>query len=235
LLNKKVIAIRHVLYECLGSFEEVLEKNGYEIEYLDAGVDDLKYINSNSPDILFILGAPLGVYDAKDYPFISEEIEIIKYRIHKNLPTFGICFGSQLIAKAMGTEVYFTGEKEIGWKPIEISNFGKLSSFSIFDENPFVLHWHGDTFDLPKGAQRLASTDLTPNQAFCVGENIMAIQFHPEVTLKNLERWFIGHLISIKAQEGVTVHSLRNDSIKFANRQEKVAQQFLENWLAELV
>ncbi len=234
-MNRKVIAIRHVLYECLGSFEEVLEKKGYEIEYLDAGVDDLNLINSNSPDILFILGAPLGVYDAEDYPFITEEIKIIKSRIHNNLPTFGICFGSQLIAEAMDAKVYFTGKKEIGWKPIEISNFGELSSFSVFDENPFVLHWHGDTFDLPKGAQRLASTDITPNQAFSVGENIMAIQFHPEVTLKNLERWFIGHLISIKAQEGVTVQSLRQDSIKYANRQEKVAQQFLENWLAELV
>ena len=108
-----------------------------------------------------------------------------------------------------------------------------LSSMSVFEEDPFVLHWHSDTFDLPKGAQRLASTDLTPNQAFSSGENIMAVQFHPEVTAKNLERWFIGHLHSMKSAN-ISVQTLRDDTLKFSYRQEKIAQQFLVNWLDEL-
>ena len=228
-----MIVIRHVLYEDLGSFEEVLINRGYEIQYVDAGIDNLKNVNENSIDILFILGAPLGVYDIEDYPYINDEIEIIKQRIEKNLPTIGICFGSQLIAMAMGADVYYSGKKEIGWKPIELTNFGMLSSMSVFEEDPFVLHWHGDTFDLPKGAQRLASTDLTPNQAFSSGENIMAVQFHPEVTAKNLERWFIGHLLSMKSAN-ISVQTLRDDTLKFADRQEKIAQQFLDNWLDEL-
>jgi GMP synthase (glutamine-hydrolysing) len=232
-MSKKVIAIRHVLYEDLGSFESVLLKRGFEIQYLDAGVDDLNIIKENSPEVLFILGAPLGVYDSDDYPFLNEEIDIIKNRIDENLPIFGICLGSQLIAKAMGADVYFGGTKEIGWKPIELSNFGMLSPLEVFEENPFVLHWHGDTFDLPKGAQRLASTDLYPNQAFMSGENIMAVQFHPEVTRINLERWFIGHLLSMKLAE-ISVQLLRSDTIKFADVQEKIAQEFLNNWLNEL-
>jgi len=232
-MSKRVIAIRHVLYEDLGSFESILLERGYEIQYFDAGVDDLYIIQKSPPEILFILGAPLGVYDSEDYPFLNVEVEIIKERISKNEPTFGICLGSQLIAKAMGAEVYFGGTKEIGWKPIELTNFGVLSPLEIFEENPFVLHWHGDTFDLPTGTQRLASTDLYSNQAFSSGENIMAVQFHPEVTAINLERWFIGHLLSMKTAE-ISVQTLRADNIKFANVQEKIAQKFLKNWLDEL-
>lgn len=232
-MNKKVAAIRHVLYEDLGSFTQVLVEQGYDIQYLDAGVDDLNEVKSINPDILFILGAPLGVYDANDYSFLNDEIEIIEDRINRNLPTFGICLGSQLMAKAMGADVYFGGTKEIGWKPIELTNFGMMSPLEVFDKNPYLLHWHGDTFDLPKGAQRLASTDLFPNQAFQSGENILAVQFHPEVSRKNLERWFIGHLLSMKSAN-ISVKELREDTLKFADVQEKIAQQFLMNWLNEL-
>ena len=232
-MNKNVIAIRHVLYEDLGSFESVLINNGFEIKYLDAGVDDLNIIDENSPKLLFILGAPLGVYDADKYPFLTDEVNIIKNRLDKNLPTFGICLGSQLIAKAMGADVYFGGTKEIGWKPIELTNFGMLSPLEVFEENPFVLHWHGDTFDLPLSAQRLASTDLYSNQAFRSGENVMAVQFHPEVSRLNLERWFIGHLLSMKSAN-ISVQKLREDTLKYADTQEKIAQSFLQNWLDEL-
>ena len=234
-MPKRAVAIRHVMYEDLGSFESILAERGFNVEYLEAGYDDLNPILNSQPELLFILGGPIGVYEKKDYPFINDEIETLKYRLKKDLPTLGICLGCQMIAAAAGAEVYPGPEKVIGWKPIQIFNDGQQSVMGPFSkENLHVLQWQGDTFDLPVGAVHLAGSDIYENQAFKIGENILGIQFHPEVTVRGLEKWFIGHIGALKSSKNTSLKIMRETTIKYAGAAENAAVKFFNAWMDSL-
>jgi len=131
-------------------------------------------------DLVVVLGGPIGAYEQEDYPFIADEIAILRARVAANRPTLAICLGAQILAQALGARVY-AGTKEIGWAPLKLTEAGQRSVLRDIgrDATP-VLHWHGDTFDLPDGADRLASTPECANQAFSLGATL-AVQFHPEV------------------------------------------------------
>lgn len=230
---KTLFAIRHVAFEDLGSFETVFKRHGYRIEYLEAGVDDLTRVARQPPDILAILGGPIGVNDVADYPVLKDELAAIERRAEKDLPTLGICLGSQLMARALGARVYPARGKEIGWAPVSLTDAGWascLSALAPLDEP--VLHWHGDTFDLPQGAVHLASTAMCPHQAFAWGRNWLALQFHPEATARGLERWFIGHAGEIAATDGVSVARLRADTARWGRSLEARGAACLARWLA---
>ena len=107
---------------------------------------------------------------------------------------------------------------------------GKASPLSHIENTP-VLHWHGDTFDLPEGATRLASTTLTPNQAFAIGDHALGLQFHLEAHGQNLERWFVGHAVEIAATPGTSVLALRADTQKYSPVLEPGARRALQAWL----
>jgi GMP synthase (glutamine-hydrolysing) len=98
-----------------------------------------------------------------------------------------------------------------------------------------MLHWHGETFDLPAGAALLASSDRCQHQAFSYGKNILALQFHPEITQRAMEKWFIGHIGEIMQTEGVSVEKLREDTRQFANRLEMQGELFFNSWFNEVV
>src|SRR5262249_30752243 len=135
-------------------------------------------------------------------------------------PILGICLGSQLMAKALGARVYKGKRKEIGWSPLTLTDAGKRSPLRALGARPSVLHWHGDTFDLPEDATLLASTPAYRNQAFAWKDHALALQFHPEVTAHGLERWFIGHATEIATTRGVDVPSLRRATRRAAPRLE---------------
>lgn len=135
------------------------------------------------------------------------------------------------MARALGARVYPGGEKEIGWSNIELSEAGKNSPLVNLDVDNPVLHWHGDTFDLPQGATRLASSSLYENQAFSWGKASMGLQFHPEVTQTGLERWFIGHACEINSTPAISVEQLRADTVKYGHLLQKKAVEVWENWL----
>ena len=230
---KIALAIRHVAFEDLGLFESALEVAGYQIRYLEAGMDDLSLIEPLDPDLLIILGGPIGANDDEEYPFILDELEIIKIRLASDAPTLGICLGAQLMARALGANVYPAKQKEIGWQRVQLSDAGKTSSLRHL-ELTAVLHWHGDTFDLPTGAVNLASTDITPNQAFSWNKRGLALQFHPEVTVHGMERWLIGHTAELHQTAGLTVKLLRDNTSRYGYDLHEPAQKFIENWLSNL-
>lgn len=231
-MPKRAVAIRHVMYEDLGSFESILAERGFNVEYFDAGYDNLISILKDQPELLFILGGPIGVYEQSDYPFIEDEIEILKFRIKMDLPTMGICLGCQMIAAAAGSDVYPGPEKVIGWKPIQLTKDGQQSVLEPFgQENLFVLQWHGDTFDLPVGAVHLARSEFYENQAYKIGENILGIQYHPEVTGKGLEKWFIGHIGAMKSSKNTSLKIMRKTTQTYSHAAEKAAVKFFRSWL----
>ncbi len=204
----KAVVIRHVAFEDLGRFAPVLRERGYAVAYLDAGVDPLAE-DARRADLLVVLGGPIGVYETAAYPFLAEEIQLIARRLASGAPLLGVCLGAQLIAAAAGSRVYPGPAKEIGYAPVTLTDEGRRSCVShLAAAGLHVLHWHGDTFDLPSGAARLASTALTPNQAFSMGRNVLGLQFHMEADPGAIEQWLIGHAAELAAAR-IDVPALR--------------------------
>lgn len=227
---KTAIAIRHLAFEDLGSWEAPLSKD-YTLQYVEATDPALSDLTNDKIDLLIILGGPIGVYQEEDYPFINTEIALLQDRLRKDLPTLGICLGSQLIAKALDAKVYPNHTKEIGWHPLEISL--QIENNLMHDFSPdqtSMFHWHGDTFDLPFGAKLLASTPACKNQVFSYGHHTLAFQCHPEITASGLEKWWIGHTAELSSHL-LSVKELRKQSRELAPKLQKQALKFLEKWI----
>jgi len=232
---KTALVIRHLAFEDLGLFERTIQAAGYQIRYLEAGMDELTWIEPLDPALLIILGGPIGASDEIDYPFIEDELAIIKARLNNDLPTLGICLGAQLMARALGAKVYAGAEKEIGWAPLQLTEAGKQSPLRhLSAEHAHVLHWHGDTFDIPEGATHLAATNVIKNQAFAWKKRGLALQFHPEVSAQGMERWYIGHSVEIQQTDGVSIEQLRAESQKYAYEMDVYANRFMEEWLESI-
>ncbi|WP_409305127.1 type 1 glutamine amidotransferase [Peribacillus sp. SCS-155] len=165
---------------------------GYIEEWAKEGKHSLTctkmYENEELPgcgsfDLLIILGGRMGAYQENEYPWLITEKQFIRQAIEEGKFVLGICLGVQLLANALGSRVYPHAHQEVGWWPIELS--GEASDFPLFNGVPksFVaFEHHGDTFDLPAGAVRLASSKGCTNQAFAYGERVVGLQFHPEFT-----------------------------------------------------
>ncbi len=230
---KLVTAIRHVHFEDLGVLEDVLTAQGIAIRYVEAGVDDLMALHRLGDELLVVLGGPIGAYEEDKYPFLTEELRIIEKRLVRGLPTLGICLGAQLMARALGARVYPAPAKEIGWAPVALTEAGVCSSVRhLADAETPVLHWHGDTFDLPEGATLLASTNACANQAFSWESVGLAMQFHMEVRPTNIERWLIGHACELSGPSMPDLGSLRADTIKYGLRLQAGATASFGEWLA---
>lgn len=227
---KTVNVIQHLAFEDLGSLEDVFYQLGFRVRYFEAGVDDLSPA-LNYEGLTVILGGPIGVYETEDYPFLVDEIAGLKQRLKANKPTIGICLGAQLIAHALGAKVYAGHQKEIGWSQLEIKAVENNPLAAL--ENVEVLHWHGDTFDLPSNATLLASSAIYPNQAFSVGNNILALQFHLEITEQSFEKWLIGHTCEIR-HAGLSISQLRADNLAYATQLEDQTAKVIQHFLAHL-
>jgi len=226
----KTIALRHVPFEDLGLLEPLLRERGHDVRYIDVPVTDIASVDPLEPDLLVVLGGPIGVYENDIYPFLDDELRLIDRRLAAEKPTLGVCLGSQLMARVLGARVYASGTKEIGWAPVMLTAEGRASCLKHLDRTA-VLHWHGDTFDLPSGAVRLASTPLTLNQAFSVGSYALGLQFHAEAAGRALESWFVGHCAEIAATEGVTVPALRADTARWTPEITRAGSACFGDWL----
>lgn len=131
-------------------------------------------------DLLVVLGGPMSVNDEQEYPWLAEEKRLLRRSIDSDRAVLGICLGAQMIASALGARVYRAVEKEIGWLPVRRVKTDGVGA--LFPQRFTPLHWHGETFDLPSGAARLAETDAVPNQAFQLDNKVVGLQFHIEAT-----------------------------------------------------
>jgi GMP synthase (glutamine-hydrolysing) len=226
---KTAIAIRHVAFEDAGTLEDVLAARDIGLRYLEAGVDDLA--EANEADLVIVLGGPIGVYEFNRYPFLKQEFAVIEQALRRHTPLIGICLGAQAIAASLGARVYPGREKEIGWGLVSLTVAGRATPLDALAESAFrVLHWHGDTFDLPGGAVRLAETAITPNQAFAYGPKVLALQFHVEPRESEIERWLIGHCLELGAAK-VDLTQLRADTARFGPRLERASLKLFNDWL----
>ncbi len=230
---RTAIAIRHVQFEHLGTFEAVLAGAGYKLHYHDAGVSDFSVVDPLEPDLLIVLGGPVGAYEVDAYPFLLDERAVIRRRLERDRPTMGICLGAQQMAAAMNSPVVHMGTKEIGFAPVILNEDGRASSLRHLEHVP-VLHWHGDAFDIPKGAVNLAATETCATQAFSVGRNILAVQFHPEAdACTGLEQWLVGHACELSVA-GVDPRTIRDDARRYGAALREAARRMFTEWLAGL-
>ena len=172
--------LQHVPFEGLGSIEPWLAAAGYELTrtplYATADLPAAKAV-----DFLVVMGGPMSVNDEDQFPWLAPEKRFIREVIESGKPVLGICLGAQLIAAAMGARVFRNPVKEIGWFPIRAVAPHDGSVFSL-QPSATVFHWHGETFDLPPRAVRLAESDGCKNQAFQLGRSAIGLQFHLETT-----------------------------------------------------
>ena len=227
--QRTALAIRHVAFEDLGTFATALARAGFTIAYREADDPDLAELDPLGPDLLVVLGGPLGVNDGARYPCIGIELSLLERRLSAGLPTLGICLGAQLIARALGARVYPALEREIGWRPITLADDGARGPLASLADVA-VLHWHGDTFDLPAGARVLASTPTCPHQAFAIGAHVLALQFHAEASDIGFERWLIGHASEL-ATAGIDPVALRADAKTHGTRLQTAADALMTEWL----
>jgi len=230
---KTAVAIRHVHFEDLGTFEAVLTAAGYRIHYYDLGVHDLWTLDPPLADLLVVLGGPVGVYEADAYPFLAEERQILEARLEAGRPTLGICLGAQQIAATLGATVAPSGIKEIGFSELTLTDAGRVGPLRHL-EGVSVLHWHGDAFQIPEDAENLATTARCATQGFALGRNVLGLQFHPEVdACAGIERWLVGHAAEL-ASAGVDPRALREDAQRFGPALRDAARKMLTEWLQGL-
>ncbi len=227
---KNAIALRHVHFEDLGTFEPVLSQAGYRTHYCDLGIDDISAFDPLEPDLLIVLGGPIGVYETLTYPFLVPELQLLRERLAAGRPTFGICLGAQFIAHALGADVAPTGTKEIGFSRLSLTPAGEASPLRHL-RGVAVLHWHGDAFAMPDGADHLAATPVCATQAFSKGRNIMGVQFHPEADAgRGFERWLIGHAAELSAAK-IDPRTLRADGERVHAQLREAGQAMFAEWL----
>lgn len=231
--SRKALVLSHIEFEDLGTFEAPLRKRGFEIESVLAAKTGFPLPQAQDCDLLIVLGGPMGVYEQSEFPFIKDEISLIRQRLADRKPMLGVCLGAQLMAAALGARVYpGANGKEIGWSAIQAApNFVPPRWFApLVDDNLQVLHWHGDTFDLPRGALHLASSNLYQNQGFAVQNFALALQFHPEVTAQGLESWYAGHAAELN-RAGISVPALRAAAAEQAPALAMASDRFMNLWL----
>jgi GMP synthase-like glutamine amidotransferase len=139
-------------------------------------------------DGLIVMGGPMGVGDTDQYPWLTDEISLVRAAIEAGKPTLGVCLGAQIIAAALGARVDRNDEKEIGFFDVTVTDAGRATPWLAGIDTFPAFHWHGETFDLPADAMHLASTPACANQAFSVGDHVLALQFHVESTPDSVQR-----------------------------------------------
>ena len=182
----KIHYFQHDKNEGLGEMESRFSQKGYSLQRTPFFSDSWSLPLLNEVDFLVVLGGPMGVYEKERFPWLNDEIDFVKACLRAGKPVLGVCLGAQILAAALGARVYPQGFKEIGWFPVQFAP-GAPAWLSRGKLDVEVFHWHGDTFDLPAGATRLAFSRATPNQAFLWGESALGLQFHLETGAHDVE------------------------------------------------
>jgi GMP synthase-like glutamine amidotransferase len=221
-----VLILKNVAHEGPGTIEDFLLENNVDYKIVEMYSESLP--STENVDNLIIMGGPMSANDTDTYPYIKKEIELVKDFISKGKKVFGICLGAQIMAKTLGAHVYVGPEPEIGWYDIElqengirdpvVSRLGIHPGAGNFQKNFKVFHWHGETFDIPTGAVRIATSAIYPNQAFKYGSNAYAFQFHIEVRKEMIHEWL--------QKEPFNIESIKKETVLFYEEYIERAKNF---------
>jgi len=230
---KTGLIVRHAPQEDLAGFGEPIEAAGYALERVDVAEPGFAGLDLDAPDLLVLMGGPMGVYERDAHPWIGHEVERLAARIARGLPTLGVCLGAQMIAAALGATVRPGPVKEVGFASVALTAAGADSPLRHLAGVP-MLHWHGDSFDLPAGVDLLASTPAYAHQAFRRGPGLLALQFHAEMGEDpRFEAW-LAKGSGFIAQAGTTPERLRAEHATHGPAAVAAGRAMIAEWLCGL-
>lgn len=202
----EILVLQHVACEPLGAIEPSLRKAGLGPRYIRIQEDEPVPLEIGEARGLIVMGGPMGVSDEATFPFLTCEMHLITQALTQGLPILGVCLGAQLLAAALGAPVREAVKKEIGWHQVILAPEATVDALWREIPSPFTgFHWHGDYFETPPGCVSLASSALTPCQAFRSGDAAYGFQFHLEVTEPIVRDWttaFAGELVESGTDSG---------------------------------
>ncbi len=229
-MAKTALIIRHVPYEGVAGFRAPVEAAGYDIDRIDVADARFATLDLAEPDLLIMMGGPMGVYEQDRYPWIACQLARLARRLEAGRPTLGVCFGAQMMAQALGGEVFAGPASEVGFHPVTLHAAALGGPLRHIDGVP-MLHWHGDTFTLPDNVELLASTPLYAHQAFRRGNRILALQFHAEMGLDpRIEAWIEDGQAAM-ARAGIPEARLRADHAALGPGAVAAGQAMIGEWL----
>lgn len=188
-----ILVVQHAEAEAMGLLEPLCRELGIAWHLCRPYAGEPVPPATQPYDGLVLLGGPMHVEEADRCPFLHEEVKLLQQAFRRQLPTLGLCLGAQLMAQAAGARVARGPAPEIGWFPVQLTEAGRSDPlFAGLPAEFMTFHWHGDTYALPPKAVHLASSAQYAQQAFRLGEQAYAFQFHPEVTPEIVQRWAAG-------------------------------------------
>ena len=194
--------ILHERFEGLACIEKWITLNKHQTSVTKT-YEKPEFPSEINFDMLIIMGGGMNVEDEDKHPWLSAEKQFIKQAIDEKKIVLGICLGAQLIASVLGRKIYKNKYTEIGWFPVFLEPEAHMHGLDFLPGINMVFHWHGDTFDIPRGAKKLASSRYTPNQAFIYKERVMALQYHYEVDEEAVKKMLTHAGHEIKVGEGI--------------------------------
>lgn len=225
--TRSALVVQHFACGGLGNLEPVLAERGYSVITVQAEADTLARLDPHEHDLLIVLGSTDGVYENLEY--MAPEIDLVRRRLAAAQPTLGICFGAQVMASALGKQVYRGDTDEIGYRAITPTEAGRESPVRHFAGVPAAA-WHSDTFELPDGVTLLASSAQYENQAFAVGSHALAVQFHPELTAEMHEAWVAESQPELQ-RNGLTDAAMHAERTAHAPAAQDASRAMLAEWL----
>jgi len=229
----KVLVLQHAAAQHLGLWGKLMAEGGHAPTVVRL------YRNEAIPEVadydaMLLLGGPMGAYDEREYSFLIDEDRAIKRALALGKPLLGLGLGGQLLAKALGARVYANPVKEIGFYPISLEVEGVRDRlFEGLGRLFTVFEWHGDTFDIPKGAVKLARSATCENQAFRYGDRAYAVLFHPQVTPAMVAFWaeeYAAQLETLHMASGVP--ALVQEAYRRWDRLQQQSRRLWENFAA---
>jgi len=240
---RKAVVLKHVEIEGPSRIATLLAERECSIDTRALYRGDPLPTRLSQDQLLIVMGGPMGIADLEspEFPFLKREVELLRNCIAVGSPVLGVCLGSQLLAHAAGGRVYpmKEGEQrqyEVGWAPLRFHHETRDSALAGVPTEATLLHWHSDTFDLPRGAQLLASTERCKHQAYRLGQRSFGLQFHCETTAEDIEAWIAADdgFMATANGEGAA-EAMRRDTARFIAEQRTVGDVLLRNLLKTML
>jgi GMP synthase (glutamine-hydrolysing) len=246
---KRALVLQHVEMEGPARIADLFREREIAVETLAVYAGQAVPAALGPDEILVVMGGGMGVGDRDDprYPFLAPEIELIRAALAAERPVLGVCLGAQLLAHAAGARVYpsvrrdtATGRdlpaREVGWGKVRLLGREREPALAGLAAEETVLHWHGDTFDLPAGAVHLAENDVCRHQAFRLGARAFGLQFHVEVDAETARRWAVEDADFVRSARGPDGPALvAAESVREAVAARAAGDRLIRNIVTEMV